>query len=117
MYILLLPFLHLRDKTKEEEQFAQLEVGNVGQFGYLQLSLIKTTYGKHIYFEQTIMQTWKKARTRGHCPRKFMQIAEILRPWGLILLKYAVKQLKIMASHIYDANFVLIDPQNTLNTT
>ena len=46
-----------------------------------------------------------------------MQIAEILRLWGLILLKYAVKQLKIMASHIYDANFVLIDPQNTLNTT
>ena len=23
-------------------------------------------------------QTWKKARTRGHCPRKFMRIAEIL---------------------------------------
>ena len=39
-----------------------------------------------------LKQTWKKARTRGHCPRKFWQIVEILCLWGLILLKYAVKR-------------------------
>ena len=30
------------------------------------------------------VQTWKKARTRGHCPRKYLRIAEILWLWRVI---------------------------------
>ena len=30
-------------------------------------------------------QTWKKARMRRHCPRKFLRYAEIFRLWKIII--------------------------------
>ena len=33
-------------------------------------------------------QTWKKARTRGHCPQKFLKIAEILWLWKIMHLYF-----------------------------
>ena len=36
-------------------------------------------------------QTWKKARTRGHCPRKFLRIAEIFWLWKIMHLYFQKK--------------------------
>ena len=29
------------------------------------------------FFFEELEQTWEKERTRGHCPRKFLRIAEL----------------------------------------
>ena len=36
-------------------------------------------------------QTWKKARTRGHCPRKFLRIVEIFWLWKIMHLYFQKK--------------------------
>ena len=37
------------------------------------------------------MQTWKKARTRGHCPRKFLRIVDISGLWKIDYSYFGIK--------------------------
>ena len=48
-------------------------------------------------------QTWKKARTRGHCPRKFLRIAEIFKLLKIMHLYFQKKTfflLKCLMKHL-----------------
>ena len=42
---------------------------------------------------RTTTQTWKKERTRGHCPQKFWRIGEIS---GLWKIDYSYLGIKLM---------------------
>ena len=47
----------------------------------------------HIYVKRCCQpeQTWKKARTRGHCPQKFLKIVEISGLWKIDYSYFGIK--------------------------
>ena len=47
--------------------------------------------GSHLFLIPESFQTWKKAWTRGHCPRKFLRIAEISWLWKIFSSYFEIK--------------------------
>ena len=65
-----------------------LNVGTVPTLCILYVGTVPTLCILNVGTVPTFSQTWKKARTRGHCPRKFLRIVEIFGLWKIIHLYF-----------------------------